>query len=184
MHEMNRSLVAVVSWCNFKLIWLHRSLVSKTIKRKIKPTLMGKVEKQGTPTVDTLQNIPISNKLNLHYRPLGLRHHLLQKTNDITSVQNIFYFLCTQRPCVWPRYFLGKILRPLYNRTMKKADRILRIVHFTDQRGAALLRNGAQNTVLMYEMKPYPAWFSCQCKSYPVPLQKKIQGIFPTLCSW
>ena len=108
MHKVNRLLVAVVSWYNFKLIWLHRSLVSKTIKRKIRPTLTGKVKKQGTPAIATLHNIPINNKLNLHYLLLGLRHHLLQKTNDITLVQNIFYFLNTQRRCVWPGYFSGK----------------------------------------------------------------------------
>ena len=31
--------------------------------------------------------------------------------------------------------------------------------------------------------KPYPAWFPCQRKSYAVPFLKKIQGMFPTLCS-
>ena len=49
MHEINRSLVAVVSWYNFKLIWLHRSLVSKTTKRKIKLTPTGKVKKTEKP---------------------------------------------------------------------------------------------------------------------------------------
>ena len=64
MHEMNRSLVAVVSWHNFKFIWLHRSQVIKptTNWRKIKLTRTRKVEKQGTQEVATLHNIPINNK--------------------------------------------------------------------------------------------------------------------------
>ena len=98
MHKINRLLVAVVSWYNFKLIWLLRSLVSKTIKRKIRPTLKGKVEKQGTPAVVTLHNIPINNKLNLHYIRLVLQG--LQKTDDITSVQNVFHYLYTSSSCV------------------------------------------------------------------------------------
>ena len=52
-------------------------------------TPTGEVEKQGTPLA-TLHSITINNKLDLHYLPLGLRHHLLQKTNYITLVQNIF----------------------------------------------------------------------------------------------
>ena len=42
----------------------------KTIKPKIKITSTGKVEKQGTQAVTTLHNIPINNKLNLHYLPI------------------------------------------------------------------------------------------------------------------
>ena len=63
---------------------------------------------------------------------------------------------------------------------MKKADGSLCIAHFGDRCGAALprYRNGAQNTVLMYEMKLYPVWFSCQCKSHPVPLVKKFKESF------
>ena len=72
----------------------------KTIKRKIKIASTGKVEKQGTQAVATLHNIPINNKLNLHYLPIVF-HQVLQKTNDITSVQNILYYLCTWgSPCV------------------------------------------------------------------------------------
>ena len=67
MHEINRSLVAIVSSYNLKLIWLHGSKVIKTTKRKIKLTPTGKVEKQGAPAVPTLHNIPINNNLNLHY---------------------------------------------------------------------------------------------------------------------
>ena len=67
MHKMNRSLIAVVSWYKFKLIWLHRSLVSKTIKRKIKRIPKREVKNQGTTAVATLHNIPMNNKLNLHY---------------------------------------------------------------------------------------------------------------------
>ena len=66
---MNRSLVAVVSGYNFKLIWLHRFLVIKTIKRRIKltGTPTGEVKKQGTQAVATPHDITINNKLNLHY---------------------------------------------------------------------------------------------------------------------
>ena len=81
MYEMNRSLVAVVSWYNFKLIWLHRSqVIMKTKWRKIKLTPTGKVEKQETQEVATLHNIPIKNKLNVRYLVLVL-HQILQKTN-------------------------------------------------------------------------------------------------------
>ena len=66
-YKMNRSFVVVVSWYKFKLIWLHRSLVSKTVKRKIKLTPTGAVEKQDTQAVATAHNITINNKLNLHY---------------------------------------------------------------------------------------------------------------------
>ena len=66
----------------------------KTIKRKIKIASTGKVEKQGTQAVATLHNIPINNKLNLHYLHIVF-HQVLQKTNDLTSVQNILYYLCT-----------------------------------------------------------------------------------------
>ena len=56
MHKMNRSLVAAVSGYNFKLIWSHRFLVIKTIKRRIKPTgtPTGEVKKQETQAVATL----------------------------------------------------------------------------------------------------------------------------------
>ena len=69
MHEMIRSLVAVVSWYNFKLIWLHRPLVIKTTKQKINLTYSNRkgLKKQGTSEVATLHNIPINIKLNLHY---------------------------------------------------------------------------------------------------------------------
>ena len=82
MHKMNRSLFSVVSWYKFKLIWLHRPLVSKTIKWKIKRTPTGEVKNEGTPAVAALHNIPINNKLNLHYLQVFLP--FLQKTNDIT----------------------------------------------------------------------------------------------------
>ena len=29
-------------------------------------------------------------------------------------------------------------------------------------------RNRAEVTLLMCEQRPYPVWFSCQCKSYPL----------------
>ena len=44
-------------------------------------------------------------------------------------------------------------------------------LQFGDRRGAAspCYRNCAEITVLhMCEQKPYPVWFSCWCKSYPV----------------
>ena len=62
MQKMNRSLVAVESWYNFKLNWLHRFLVIETTKQKIKLTPRGEVKNQGT-----IHNIPINNKLNLRY---------------------------------------------------------------------------------------------------------------------
>ena len=98
MHKMNHLLVAVVSWYNFKLIWLDRFLVIKTIKLTIKLTPTGEVRKQGTQAVVTIHNILISNKVNLHYLLWML--HFLQKTNDITSVQNIFYYPYTSSPRV------------------------------------------------------------------------------------
>ena len=55
----------------------------KETKGKIKLTATGKVEKQRTQTVATVYNIPINNKLNLHYLVLVL-HQILWKTNDIT----------------------------------------------------------------------------------------------------
>ena len=67
MHKMNCLLVQVVSWYNFKLIWLHRFLVIKTIKQTIKPTPTGEIKKQGTQAVATPHNIKINNKLNFHY---------------------------------------------------------------------------------------------------------------------
>ena len=85
---MKRSLVAVVSWYNFELIWLHRFLVIKTIKRTIKLTPTGKVRKQGSQAVVTLHNILINNKVILHY--LCVLLPLLQKTNDITEYQRVF----------------------------------------------------------------------------------------------
>ena len=57
----------------------------KTIKLTIKLTPTGEVRKQGTQAVVTLHNILINNKVILHYLL-----PLLQKTNDITSVQNDF----------------------------------------------------------------------------------------------
>ena len=43
-------------------------------------------------------------------------------------------------------------------------------LHFRDRRGAASprYRNRAKITVLMFEQKPYPVWFSCMGKSYSV----------------
>ena len=96
VHKMNRLLVAIVSWFNFKLIWLHRFLVTETIKRKIKLTQTGEVKNQGTSSpgrFSTLHNIPINYKLNFHYLQVFLS--LLQKTNDKISVQNIFHYLYT-----------------------------------------------------------------------------------------
>ena len=97
VHKMNRSLVAIASWYNFKLIWLHRFLVIETIKRKIKLTPTGEVKNQGTNLVPralfTLYNIPINNTLNLHYLQIFLS--LLQKTRNKKSVQNIFHYLYT-----------------------------------------------------------------------------------------
>ena len=98
MQKMNHFLVTVVSWYNFKLIWLDRFLVIKTIKLTIKLTPTGEVRKQGTQAVVTIHNILISNKVNLHYLLWIL--HFLQKTNDITSVQNIFPYPYTSSPRV------------------------------------------------------------------------------------
>ena len=92
VHEMNRSLVAVVSWYTIKLIWLNISLVVKTTKQKIKPTLTGKVEKQGTPAVATLHNKPINNKLNLHYLAV-LFHHVLQKKKEPYNISAKYFLL-------------------------------------------------------------------------------------------
>ena len=41
-------------------------------------------------------------------------------------------------------------------------------LHFQNQPSAGSLRyrNHAKITVLLCEQKPYPVWFSCQCKSY------------------
>ena len=129
MHKMNRSLVAVVSWYNFKLIWLHRFLVIKTLKRKIKLTLTGEVEKQGTPAVATLHIITTNNKLDLYYLQLVFRGQLLQKTNDITSVQNIFYYLYTSSSCVDTGVYgeKKKTLLLLYTKNMRNVDGSLRI---------------------------------------------------------
>ena len=43
-------------------------------------------------------------------------------------------------------------------------------LRFRDPRGVGSLRyrNRAEITVLMYEQKPYPVWFSCRRKSYSV----------------
>ena len=90
----------------------------KTIKRKIKITLTGKVEKQGTQAVATLHNIPINNKLNLHYLHIVF-HQVLQKTNDLTSVQNILYYLYTWSPCAEKGVLGEKELIPLCTKTMK-----------------------------------------------------------------
>ena len=78
MNKMNRSLVAVVSWYNFKLIWLHRFLVIKTIKRNITPT--GEVAKQENQAEASPHNITINNKLNLHYLLMLLTHNPLDKS--------------------------------------------------------------------------------------------------------
>jgi len=74
--------------------------VIKTLKRKIKLTPKGEVEKQGTPALATLHSITINNKLDLHHLQIVFRGQLLQKTNDRTSLQNIFYYLYTSSPCV------------------------------------------------------------------------------------
>ena len=46
------------------------------------------------------------------------------------------------------------------------------MLHFRDRRDAALVRyrngNRSEMTVLMCEYKPFPVWFSCRRKSYPV----------------
>ena len=45
------------------------------------------------------------------------------------------------------------------------------MVHFRDRRGAALLyyrKMESKSRLLMYEQKPYPVWFSCRSKSYPI----------------
>ena len=70
----------------------------KKIKGTIKLAPTREVEKQGTPAVVTLHNILINNKFNLLYHSVLLQ--LLQKTNDITSAQNIFYFLYKSSPWV------------------------------------------------------------------------------------
>ena len=115
---MNRSLVAVVSGYNFKLIWLHRFLVIKTIKLTIKLTPTGEVSKRGTQAVVTIHTILINNIVNLHY--LFFCPYLLQKTNDITSVQNIFLLPLHMKSMRRDRCF-----RP--DETIKKENRSLRI---------------------------------------------------------
>ena len=127
VHKMNRLLVAIVSWFNFKLIWLHRFLVTETIKRKIKLTQTGEVKNQGTSSpgrFSTLHNTPINNKLNFHYLQVFLS--LLQKTNDEISVQNIFHYLYTSSSR-FETGVLGKKRLLLYNKTMKKVYGSLRI---------------------------------------------------------
>ena len=51
-----------------------------------------------------------------------------------------------------------------------KPVRYLTIHFIRYHRGAASLRlrNRAEITVLVYEQKPSPLWFSCQCENYPV----------------
>ena len=115
---MNHLLVAVASWYNFKLIWLDRFLVIKTIKLTIKLTPTREVTKQGTQAVVTIHNILISNEVNLHYLLWLL--HLLQKTNDITSVQNIFFLPLHIKSTRRDRCFRT-------DETMKKEDGSLRI---------------------------------------------------------
>lgn len=48
--------------------------------------------------------------------------------------------------------------------------------HFRDRRGVASLRyrNRAEITVLVCEEKPYPVWFSCWHKSYPVQCERSL----------
>ena len=104
-------------WYNFRLIWLHRFLVIETTKRKIKLTPTGEGKNQGTPAVATLHNIPINNILNLHY--LQVSPPLLQKTKNVTSVQNIFHYLYTPTPCA-ETGVIGKKNFFLYTKTMKK----------------------------------------------------------------
>ena len=52
------------------------------------------------------------------------------------------------------------------------------MLHFRDRRDAPLLRhregNGAEITVLMCEYKPFPVWFSCGRKSYPVKYEQNL----------
>ena len=46
-------------------------------------------------------------------------------------------------------------------------------IHFRDRRAAVSLRyrNRAEITVVMCELQPYPIWFSCRHKSYPVSIR-------------
>ena len=77
------------------------------------------------------------------------------------------------RSYVWTKALPGMVFTP----AKKLSDSIvwtpIRYVtlQFRDRRGAAspCYRNRAEITVLyVCEQKPYPIWFSCWCKSYPV----------------
>ena len=116
MHKMNRSLVAVVSWYNFQLLWLHRFLVSKTIKRKI----INLLPKQGTPAVATLHIIPINNNSNLHYLQLLFRL-VLQKTKVNISAKYLLLPLHI-KSMRRDRCFRKKKLLLLYTKSMNKVD--------------------------------------------------------------
>ena len=52
------------------------------------------------------------------------------------------------------------------------------MLHFQDRRGAALLRykNRTEITVHMCDKKPYPEWFSCVRKSYPMNLHRNLMA--------
>ena len=49
--------------------------------------------------------------------------------------------------------------------------------HFRDRLGTASLRykNRAKITVLMCELKPYPIWFWCRRKSFPVECERNLR---------
>ena len=51
-------------------------------------------------------------------------------------------------------------------------------LHFRDGRGVASLRyrHRAEITILMCEQKPYPVWFSCRRKSFPVKCEHRLIG--------
>ena len=49
MHEINRSLVAIVSWYNLKLIWLHGSKVIKTTKGRLRFTFTPNGKREFVP---------------------------------------------------------------------------------------------------------------------------------------
>ena len=53
-------------------------------------------------------------------------------------------------------------------------------IHFQDRRCAAAslpYNSRTEITVLMREQRPYPAWFSCQCKIER--LKKKFSAVIP-----
>ena len=52
------------------------------------------------------------------------------------------------------------------------------MLHFRDQRLAASFRyrNPAEITVPMCEQNPYPEWFACVRKSYPINLHRNLMA--------